>query len=193
MNSIQNKKKVIVISSVSGGGKTTLIRLLLKKYSSMTQGITATTRKPRGIEKHEVDYLFLSADEFETYIRKGSFLEYAKVHGNYYGVPLQSVTDKLLSGFHVILNVDVQGMQKIKEVLGKENIVSIFLMPPSKEAWEQRLRNRNTDTEKEILFRLEQGAWEMEHAKLFDYVIVNDRIEDTLEKIKDIFEENHIH
>ncbi len=184
--------KIVIISSVSGGGKTTLIQLLRKKFSYLHLAITATTRKPRNFEKDSVDYFFYSKDDFLKKIEKNDFLEYAVVHGNYYGVPSKPVKKKIEKGVSVLLNIDVQGMKTVMTQIEKKQLVTIFIKPPDKETWIKRLRGRNTDTDKQILERIEQGEWEMKQSKDYDYVIINDRLEKALEELIEIFKENKL-
>ncbi|MCB1168487.1 MAG: guanylate kinase [Leptospiraceae bacterium] len=177
--------RVIVISSVSGGGKNTVVRHLLESTSELRVAITATSRKPRSGEVDGKDYLFLDREVFQSKIENGEFLEHATVHGNLYGVPESSVRAILDSGKSAILIIDVQGRRHIKERLG-QRVMSIFLMPPDKEQWEDRLRHRGTDSESDIRLRLQDGLHELEEANQFDYVVTNDSIENCSEKIKDL-------
>tara|TARA_B100001939_G_scaffold190974_1_gene164285 strand:+ start:11137 stop:11709 length:573 start_codon:yes stop_codon:yes gene_type:complete len=179
--------RVVVVSSVSGGGKNTIVRHLLEKTSDLAVAITATSRDPRPGEEHGRDYLFLDPEDFENRIAKGEFLEHARVHGNLYGVPESSVKEILDRGQSVILIIDVQGRRHIKERMGQQ-VVSIFLEPPDLKQWEERLRHRGTDSEKDILLRLDDGLKELEEAKQFDYRIVNDSIEQCTSDILKILE-----
>lgn len=169
--------KVIVLSSVSGGGKTTLINLFREKYPLVEGAVTATTRNPRPGEIDGIHYHFYSKETFQGLIQEDELLEYAEVHGNYYGVPAGPVREKLRDGKNVILNIDIQGMRSVKRALGPDEVVSIFLMPPSIEEWEKRLRNRKSDTEGDIQKRLENGKEELKAADEFDVVIVNDSLD----------------
>ena len=190
---INNKNiKVIVISSVSGGGKTTILQMLLKKYKTLCQIITITTRVPRENEKDGLDYFFYKKEDFEKLINNNELLEYAEVHGKYYGVPLTKVMEKLNNGIDVILNIDVQGLQNVYKKLGKDKVISIFLMPPSINIWKERLQNRKTESQEEIDKRLKQGHWEIEQSKHYDYVLVNDNLEKTFENVEEILKQNKI-
>jgi len=166
----------IVISSVSGGGKTSLIQMLTRVYPDLKTVITATSRPIRAGERDGVHYFFLSREEFEARIGRGEFLEHAYVHGNHYGVPLDQVKDHLESGRSVILNIDVQGMRRVRELLPGQ-VISIFLLPPGREEWERRLRGRGTDSEEVIQNRLAVGVQELEAAREYDYRVVNDILE----------------
>lgn len=185
---MKNKEpRVVVISSVSGGGKNTVVRNLLSTTSNLAVAITATSRAPREGEIHGKDYLFLDRAEFEKKIEQGDFLEHAIVHGNLYGVPESSVREILDKGQSVILIIDVQGRRHIKERLGPR-VVSIFLEPPNRKEWEERLRHRGTDSEADIELRLKDGLEELEEAKSFDYIVTNDSIEKCSQQILQILE-----
>jgi guanylate kinase len=185
------KSRAIVISSVSGGGKTTIINRLREKYPFLRIAVTATTRVPRKGEIDGVHYHFFSRQEFEVKIEKNEFLEYAVVHGNYYGIPYSSVSSVLESGDSVILNIDVQGMLTVKERL-RERVITFFIMPPDQKVWEERLRNRKLDSEEDILLRLEDGRREMEMRHSYDHVIVNDDLEDAVESISEILRRHRV-
>ncbi|MEQ8352289.1 MAG: guanylate kinase [Leptospiraceae bacterium] len=185
---MKNKEpRVVVISSVSGGGKNTIVRHLLEKTNDLAVAITATSRDPRPGEEHGKDYLFLERQDFQNRIDRGEFLEHATVHGNLYGVPESSVQEIINRGQSVILIIDVQGRRHIKERMG-DQVISIFLEPPDRKQWEQRLRHRGTDSEKDILLRLEDGIRELEEARQFDHVITNDSIDQCTSAILNILE-----
>ena len=158
----------------------------------MALAITATTRSPRKGERDGLDYYFHSPEQFEKQIQEKKLLEYAQVHGHYYGVPAEPVLKKLKQGTCVILNIDVQGMQTVKKKLGAEKILSFFLLPPSPEILEMRLRQRMTNTEEQIQYRLKQGQLEMQKVKDYDHVIVNDSLAETIEKFSEILKQERI-
>ena len=189
---MQDTAKAIVISSVSGGGKTTAIQLLRKKCPKLHLAVTATTREPRGKEKNGKDYYFYSHKEFQKKIEQNAFLEHALVHGNRYGIPMETVGERLAQGICVILNIDIQGMKTVKKKMGKNQIISFFLMPPSEEIWMQRLQKRNTNTEAEIMERVKQGRLEIEQAEKYDHIIINDTLEEALQKIISILKKNKL-
>ncbi len=189
-SSMPEKGSMLILSSVSGGGKSTIARLLLEKYPDrLCRAITATTRAPRGKEAHAKDYYFYSEEEFLEKIREQYFLEYAKVHGNFYGVPYSSVIKKLGEGFSVILDIDIQGMRTIKEKFPEEKLLSIFLMPPSRKVWQERLRKRGTDSAVNIQKRIAQGYREMEAASKYDHIICNDTLEGSLGQIAGLIQD----
>ncbi len=181
----------VVISSVSGGGKTSLIHLLTRMYPQLETVITATSRPIREGEIHGVHYFFYSRHDFEARIAAGEFLEHALVHGNHYGVPLEQVKGKLDAGRSVLLNIDVQGARRVKELLGGR-VITIFLMPPDRAEWERRLRGRGTDSEEVIQRRLAEGIRELEEARGYDYRIVNDVLERAAGEISVILKERKV-
>lgn len=176
-------KDILIISSVSGGGKTTIIRELIKKYPrNFHLAITATTRKPRLNEVDGQDYYFFSEEKFSEYIEKGLFLEYAKVHSHFYGVPVLELEKARQNGKILVLNIDYQGMRTVRTKFPSQT-VSIFLLPPSEEEWIRRLRARNTETEEQLQIRIQQGKKELEAAKEFDYRVINDDLQECLREI----------
>ncbi|MGJ4753729.1 guanylate kinase [Leptospira kmetyi] len=180
-----NSPKLFVLSSVAGGGKSTLIQKLREKHPEILFSISCTTRAPRPGDKEGVTYFFLSKEEFEKGISDSAFLEWALVHDQYYGTPLKFIEEAFAKGSSVIMDIDVQGAKIIKEKLpGK--IVTIFILPPSEEEWERRLRGRGTDSEENILKRIRNGKAELERQNEFDYKIVNDRLEKALEELEAI-------
>jgi len=189
---METKKEIIIISSVSGGGKNTIIREILKSYPDKFRvAITATTRKPRSNERHGKDYYFLSKEEFIKMIENNHLIEYAKVHENYYGIPLWELHKALEEKRILILNIDYQGMRTIKNKFNNK-VLSIFLMPPSKEVWLERLKKRNTESEEELKIRIYEGEKEIEAAKEYDYVVINDDLERCKEEIISILKKENL-
>nr|WP_210412002.1 guanylate kinase [Leptospira licerasiae] len=177
--------KLIVLSSVAGGGKSTLIQMIRAKHPDLAFSVSCTTRPPRPGDKEGVTYFFLSKEEFESGIDKGEFLEWAKVHDNYYGTPVKFVNQCMSAGKSVIMDLDVQGAALVKQKLGKEAI-TIFILPPNEEEWEKRLRGRGTDSEESILKRIKNGKEELSHKDEFDHIIVNDTLEHALSRLEEI-------
>ncbi|HHG73518.1 MAG TPA: guanylate kinase [Persephonella sp.] len=177
------KGELFILSSPAGGGKTTISNLLIKEVPNLKRVITCTTRKPRPDEKNGVDYYFLSKEEFESRIKKGEFLEYAVVHGNYYGTPKREVEEELKKGYDLLLVIDVQGMRQIKK--NKKDLITIFLLPPSIKELIKRMEKRG-DSEEEIKKRIETAKKEIPAWKEYDYVVVNDQIQKAKENIKHI-------
>ncbi|MBE7437948.1 MAG: guanylate kinase [Spirochaetales bacterium] len=180
-----------MISSVSGGGKTSIIRLLRRMHPELHVAVTATSRAPRPGEEHGVDYFFLSAEEFKAELASGGFLEHARVHGNYYGVPRRPVEERLSSGQSVILNIDVQGMRSVRQALGDQTI-SFFILPPGPREWEERLRSRGTDSQETIERRLKEGRFELSCAGEFDHTVLNRVLEEAAGEISAILVEEGV-
>ena len=176
-----NTEKLIVFSAPSGSGKTTIVRHLLEQSKlPLAFSISATTRAPRGNEKNGVDYYFLTKEEFEQKIREGSFLEYEEVYpGLFYGTLKSEIERLWASGKAVLFDIDVMGGLTIKKTY-PEKTLTVFVKPPSVEALEQRLRNRNTDSEETLQVRLAKSASELEKASAFDEILINDQLEEAL-------------
>lgn len=177
------KGDVFIISSPAGGGKTTLTNMILEEDDKIKRVVTYTTRRKRKNEKDGVDYVFVKKREFKKLIGQDAFLEYAQVHDNYYGTPKKEVFDLLERGYDVVLVIDVQGMRQIKEKI--QNAITIFILPPSFEELENRMRMRG-ETSEEIEKRLQTARKELFAWKDYDYVIVNEYIIEAKEKLKTI-------
>ena len=176
--------KLFVISGSSGVGKGTVIKEFLKKNSNYKLSVSCTTRKPRTGEEHGVNYFFLTKEDFLLKIKNDEFLEWAEFSGNMYGTQKEYVKNKLAEGKNLILEIDTQGALNVKKLMPEATL--IFILPPSFEELEARLRGRHTETEDAIQKRLESTRLEMENSKKFDYQIVNDSIENAvlaLEKV----------
>jgi guanylate kinase len=168
------KGRLIVISAPSGAGKTSLIAALLKTHGAQLQlSVSTTTRPPRPGEEHGKDYFFCEKDAFTKRIEEGSFLEWALVHGNYYGTSRPWIEDQLRQGGFVLLEIDWQGAQQIRAQFPRGQVVSIFIRPPTVEALRQRLIDRGKDSAEVIEERLRAAKEELTHADEFDYVIMN--------------------
>lgn len=177
-----------VLSSPSGAGKTTITRELLKNNQDVEISISATTRTRRAGEVHGEDYFFVSTDEFRNMVENGEMLEHAKVFDNYYGTPKAPVEKALQAGKDVLFDIDWQGTQKLAET-ARDDLVTVFILPPSRTELEKRLRNRSRDTmesEKDIQGRMSKASDEMSHYLEYDYVIVNTDIEDAIAKAQRI-------
>jgi guanylate kinase len=168
------KGRLIIISAPSGAGKTSLIAALLKSHGARLQlSVSTTTRPPRPGEEHGKDYFFCEKDAFAKRIEDGAFLEWAFVHGNYYGTSRQWIQEQLSQGGFVLLEIDWQGAQQIRAQFPREQVVSIFIRPPTVEALRQRLIDRGKDSVEVIEERLRAAKEELTHAEEFDYVIMN--------------------
>ena len=179
------KGRLFVISGPSGAGKSTVTKMVRTELN-IPLAVSATTRKPRVGEIDKVDYYFLTQDEFEKRIGEDGFLEYANVHGNYYGTLKSEVEKKLDEGLNVILEIDVQGGEQIKDKFAEACLV--FFKAPSKEELEKRLRGRQTDSEDVIQVRLRNALKEMEYEDKYDEVIVNNTIEQAAFDLKEIIQ-----
>jgi guanylate kinase len=180
------KNKIfIVLSSPSGGGKTTVAHHLMSIYPNAKFSISATTRPPRHNEINGKDYYFLSKEEFLNKINNNELVEYEEIFGNYYGT-LKSELDKARTNNNILIfDVDVKGALSIKKLYPDESLL-IFIAPPSLEILEQRLRNRNTETDEQIKTRISRAKMELDQVDKFDYVIVNNQLEKTLDTVTEI-------
>ena len=180
--------KLIVISAPSGTGKTTLVKRLLKRESNMTASVSFTTRTKRENEIEGIDYYFIDESKFKQMIEMDEFLEYATVFGNYYGTQRKVVSNNLQKGMNVILEIDWQGAQQIKKNM--PDCVMIFLIPPSKDVLLARLKNRGTDSDKEIENRFNQAVLDLNESTVFDHVLVNDQIDEAADNVLQCIQEN---
>ncbi|ADL12961.1 guanylate kinase [Acetohalobium arabaticum] len=176
--------KLIILSGPSAVGKGTVITALMDEYQDISYSVSVTTRQPRVDEEDGVDYFFVSETEFKEMIDNDEFIEWAKVHENYYGTPKKCVEDTLASGQDVILEIDIQGAAQVKK--SYQQGVFIFLAPPSLEELEARIQKRGTDSQKAIEVRMENATEEMERAENYDYIVVNDEVEEAVEKVKSV-------
>ncbi|MCQ2230454.1 MAG: guanylate kinase [Paludibacteraceae bacterium] len=182
-------EKVIIFSAPSGSGKSTLINYLMTRFDCLEFSISATSRSPRGEEKHGVEYYFLTPDEFRAKIAEGAFLEYEEVYTNKFYGTLKSEVERINGkGNIVVLDVDVAGGCNMKKMFG-DNAMSVFIMPPSVETLKARLIGRGTDTMEVINDRVQKAAYEMTFSDKYDKVVVNDDLEQAKADIYQIVKE----
>ncbi len=184
---------VLLVSGPSGSGKSSIGGELMKHHPGIRFSISCTTRPPRGNEVHGKEYYFLSREEFQKKIMAGDFMEYAEVHGNYYGTLKSEVTDYVVHGTDVLLDIDVQGAMSVKKLCAedpvfRDSVEMVFVMPPSMEILEQRLRGRGTDAEEVIRKRLENARREIACRLEYDYLLINDQFEDAVEKLEALYQ-----
>ena len=184
MSSPAYKPVVYIISAPSGSGKSTLVNELLKKVGNLEFSISYTTRAPRGTEIDGRQYYFISRPEFEKMIRDGDFLEYAEVFGNYYGTARRFLREAEQKGRDLLLDIDVQGAEQIQRKL--PDATSIFILPPDRKTLEERLRKRSEDCEKVIQRRLEAATREIENYQRYNYILVNDQLDDSIKILRAI-------
>lgn len=180
-----NMIKLICFSAPSGTGKSTVIAKILERHPDFALSISATTRVLRGKEQNGVDYIFLSPDEFREKIAKDLLMEYEEVHGQYYGTLKETVDSCTQNGQLVLFDIDVNGARTIKKKFGREALL-FFLKPPSIEELRSRLENRHTESLEKIEKRLERLPYELEMGVEFDYIVINDDLDDTVDKIDKI-------
>ena len=178
--------KLIILSAPSGAGKSTIIEHLLKKDFNLEFSISACTRKPRGKEKHGAEYYFLTPQDFKNKISKNQFLEWEEVYEDHYYGTLKSEIDRIFTkGNNVIFDIDIAGGLNIKKQYG-DKAISIFIMPPSVNELENRLRNRGTDSEENIKKRIDKAKFEISFANKFDITIINEKIEEAVKETEEI-------
>jgi guanylate kinase len=178
--------KLFIVSAPSGAGKTTLVTQLLKRFPDLRYSISHTTRDPRPGEVHGKDYFFTDKNRFMEMVEAGQMLEWAQVHDNCYGTSAPFVQERLAAGQSVLLDIDVQGGRQIMD-FGLD-CASIFIMPPSLDVLEQRLRGRGTDTEEVIRTRLDNAKGEIVQKSFYKHVVVNDVLDDAVAELVDIVE-----
>jgi len=171
--------KLFILSAPSGAGKTTILKKVMAKLERLAFSVSHTTRPPRGTEKNGVDYHFVTVAEFQRMQKQDLFLEWAEVHGNYYGTSRPSVLEQLELGQDIILDIDIQGAAIINRDKSVQS-VTVFVAPPSLTELESRLRGRGTDSNETIELRMRNAAQEMAAAKDYDYLVINDKLEDAV-------------
>jgi guanylate kinase len=184
---IKRRGLMLVLSSPSGAGKTTISRKLLEKDGNLSMSISVTTRPRRPGEVDGVDYRFIDATEFDRLVGAGALLEHAKVFSNYYGTPRAAVEEALAAGGDVLFDIDWQGTQQLAEK-ARDDLVSVFVLPPSTRELERRLKARAQDSAAEVARRMAKAADEMSHWAEYDYIIVNTEIAASVRRVQAILQ-----
>jgi guanylate kinase len=182
---IRRRGLMLVLSSPSGAGKTTISRRLLAVEPGLVMSVSATTRSKRPSERDGIDYHFVDAPTFERMIKQGEFLEHAQVFDHHYGTPRTPVENALTAGQDVLFDIDWQGTQQLAES-ARSDLVSVFILPPSIQALEERLKARAQDSADVVAKRMAKAADEMSHWREYDYIIVNDDFEVSVQRVRAI-------
>jgi guanylate kinase len=182
---IKRRGLMLVLSSPSGAGKTTISRRILEREPQMALSISATTREPRPGETEGEDYFFVSPARFEEMVAEGAFLEHARVFDHRYGTPRGPVEEALAAGRDVLFDIDWQGTQQLREAM-RDDLVAVFILPPSTGALEARLKSRAQDSDAVVARRMAKAADEMSHWQEYDYVVVNREVEESVSQVASI-------
>ena len=187
MSKINVKRRglMLVLSSPSGAGKSTIARILLEEVEDLTLSVSVTTRKRRGSEIDGVHYHFISDAEFDRLRQSDALLEWAEVHGNFYGTPREAAEESMAQGRDMLFDIDWQGAQQLQEKMPAD-VVSVFILPPSLEELKSRLHRRAEDTDDVIDMRLENSREEMQHWRDYDYVVINDDLDTAFAAVRSI-------
>lgn len=184
MSPLPGRPSPLVLAAPSGTGKTTIARRLVEGDGPFTFSVSATTRPPRSGERDGDAYQFVDEDEFRSMVDAGDLVEWATVHGHLYGTPLKNLEDAVERDEHVVLDIDVQGARQIRERV--PDAILVFVFPPSAEALVTRLAGRGTEAAEDVALRLKEADVELEQARNFDYIVVNDELERAVEEVRAI-------
>ena len=184
---IQRRGLMLVLSSPSGAGKTTIARRLLEIDDNLTMSVSVTTRPPRPGEIAGQDYHFIDSVEFNLMVNRDQLLENAKVFGHYYGTPAAAVNEALEAGRDILFDIDWQGTQQLAQ-RARDDLVSVFILPPSTPELERRLRSRAQDPEHVVASRMSKAAEETSHWREYDYIVVNDDVEQALDGVRAVLQ-----
>jgi guanylate kinase len=176
--------RLFVISAPSGGGKSTIVESLRHRITGVSYSVSHTSRSPRAGERDGEEYHFVDRETFQRMVDEGAFVEWAEVYGNLYGTSISSLTRQMASGADVLVDVDIQGGRSIRNQF--EESVLIFLLPPSMETLEARLRRRKSEDEATLRERLKQAEKEMKNCRWYDYIVINDRLEEAVQAVEAI-------
>jgi guanylate kinase len=179
------KGMLFIISAPSGSGKTSLCKRVVKNVKNLKHSISHTTRAPRPREKEGINYFFVSEEQFQKKIKKNEFVEWAKVHQNYYGTSVKMIRDYIDKGTDLILDLDVQGAEQLRKKFEKD-AVFVFIIPPSLKTLHVRLKDRGSDSDREILRRMSEADKELSFYEKYDYILVNRDLEETAEQLQSI-------
>ncbi|MDC1115508.1 guanylate kinase [Alphaproteobacteria bacterium] len=179
---IHRRGLMLVLSSPSGAGKSSISRRLLESDNNLSLSISATSRKRRPGEVEGKDYHFVTPEDFQIMIHENRFLEYAKVFDHYYGTPAEQVMETLGRGSDILFDIDWQGTQSLKAT-ARDDLVSVFILPPSYRELEIRLKKRNQDTDQEVAKRMSKAADELSHFPEYDYIVINHDLEESVKQI----------
>ena len=188
---LQRRGLMFVLSSPSGAGKTTITRALLKSNQDLEISISATTRQRRPGEVDGQDYYFVDIPSFNAMVENSEMLEHAKVFNNYYGTPRQPVEEALSRGHDVIFDIDWQGTQQLREI-ARDDLVTVFILPPNAKELERRLRARNQDPEETIRHRMDKASDEMTHYSEYDYVLINNNVDMAIQQAQHILDSERL-
>lgn len=194
LSGIKRRGLMYVLSSPSGAGKTTITRALLKNNPGLSLSVSATTRPMRAGEEHGKDYYFVDIAQFNEMVDAGEMYEHAKVFGHYYGTPRAPVEEALADGHDVVFDIDWQGTQQLREV-ARDDLVTVFILPPSARDLETRLRNRSKDTletDTQIRDRMSKASDEMTHYSEYDYVLINTDIDTAISQAQLILDSERL-
>ncbi len=186
-----NKGHLFILSAPSGAGKTTIVKPILQNLAAISFCVSHTTRQPRPGEVNGKDYFFVSVDQFVQMKEDNEFLEWAKVHNNFYGTSKQAVEAELEKGNDIILDIDVQGAAQLRNE-SETNATYIFIAPPSLDELGKRLEGRQTETKESLKIRLKNAGQEMQQAKHYDYIVINDQVEKACQTLQAIIIEKRI-
>lgn len=175
---------LMVISAPSGAGKTTLCNALKERFPELRESVSYTTRRPRGAEQDGVDYHFVTVERFQQMIAEGCFAEWAKVHDNYYGTAIATLQQARQQGVDILLDIDCQGAKNLKDH-GVEGLF-VFVVPPDMQELQRRLETRGTDSDEVITIRMKRAVDEIRESRWYDYIIINDDLEDAKEALTSI-------